>query len=245
MKLHAVVACLAVPSLALAQPAPDDTAPTPPAPAPTPPPDNETPPPPPHPVPIEVPRVVIAPPTPEPRAPESGGPPWHGFQIQGRMPTQLGLTSIITPGFSVGYRTNKVVIGLQLGISEGKLSNDSETNAFQLYSAMPTISDDLWLSADGRARMNVVVGIGYGRGSLQSTDTANMQPTSESDISFLTTLLGLGGDYYLSPNFALGVEIAAEIPVVLSVTENGMDQSLGGFADAVHGVFRVTFVAGD
>ncbi len=237
MKLPAVVVCLAVPSLALAQAPPPDTEEPPPPPAPAPAPE------PPPPTPAEVPHAVIAPPA-EPPAPEPTGPPAHGFQIVGRMPTQLGLTSVITPGFSIGFRMNKVVLGLQLGVTEGKLSNDSTTDAFQLYSAMPTISDDLWLSADGRARMNVVVGVGYGKGSIQTTDTANMQPTTESDITFLPTLVALGGDYYLSPNFALGVEIAAEIPVVLSVTQNGMDQSESGFADAVHGVFRITFIAG-
>jgi hypothetical protein len=242
MKLRVlVVTCALVPAVAFAQPAPEPAPPAPPAPAPAPAPEAAPIPAPPSSAP---PAPVLAPPPSQVAPmPAPGGPPLTGVQLQARVPTQIGLASVITPGFSIGYRLNKVVLGLQFGLSEGKLSDNNVTDAVQLYSIMPTVSDDLWLSDDGRARLNITVGIGFGKGSVESTDTAG-GGTSQTDLTYLPTLIGVGGDYYLHRNFALGVEVASEIPVILSVTDNGMDRMESGFADAIHGIVRVTFIAG-
>jgi hypothetical protein len=240
MKLLPAVWCaVAVPVAAFAQPAttPPDQPPTVPEPAPP------TPAPPPAPLPPP-PQIAPAPPPPVVPVTHPGGPPAAGFQLQARLPTQLGLASVITPGFSLGYRVNKVVFGLQFGLTEAKLSDDQTTDAVQLFTMMPTISDDLWLSDDGRARLNVIVGIGYAKGSIETTDNVNGTGTTTSDVSYLPTLVGVGGDYYLHRNFALGVELAAEIPVILSVESNGMTTPQTGFADAIHGILRATFIVG-
>ena len=106
---------------------------------------------------------------------------------------------------------------------------------------------DMWHSRDGRARMNLLGGLGIGRGSVTSsnTDTMNLTSSSTTSLVFMPILAGIGGDYYLSPNFAIGVELSAEIPVVLSVSTDGTDQKIGGALESMHGMIRFTFVAGD
>src|SRR5438309_62784 len=93
---------------------------------------------------------------------EHGGPPQTGFQIQARMSTNLGLTNIITPGFSMGYRTGNIVISAELGLLVGSVTSGNTTDSVTLVHVMPAISYDVWQSDDGRARMNVIGGVGIG-----------------------------------------------------------------------------------
>ncbi|MDB4955713.1 MAG: hypothetical protein JWO36_3282 [Myxococcales bacterium] len=176
---------------------------------------------------------------------EHGGPPQTGFQIQGRMSTNLGLTDIVTPGFSMGYRTGNMVISAELGLIVGSLTSGTLTDSVYLIHLMPAISFDVWQSDDGRARMNVIGGIGIGQGKLKSERTDPMNPSiSESTATYLPVLAGIGGDYYLHKNFALGVEAGAELPFLLSVSNNGTDQNVKGGIQSLHGLLRVTFITG-
>ncbi len=105
---------------------------------------------------------------------------------------------------------------------------------------------DMWKSPDGKARMNFVGGIGIGRGSESndSTDGMGGSTHSEATVTFLPILAGIGGDYYFSPNFALGMEVSGEVPVLLSVKSNGVDEHVSGNLESIHGMLRVTFVVG-
>jgi hypothetical protein len=221
---------LAVPSIALAQS-----------------PDGSAPPPPPPPGPPAVPAMV-QPPSPE--MPPGNGPP-DGWQFQARMPTGLGLDTIISPGFSIGHRSGGMVLGADVGLTGGKFSTDNgagntDTTSVLLFSVMPMIYADIWKSPDGRARMNFVGGIGYGRGSVTTDSNDGMGNTThnEATVAFMPLLAGIGGDYYLSPNFALGMEFSGEVPVLLSVKSNGTDEHVGGNLEALHGMLRATFVVG-
>src|SRR5882672_8065663 len=174
MRNPILIALLATSSFARAQPAP----PEPPAPPPAPP-------------------IAIA------AAEPAGGPPQTGFQLQARMPTQFGLTTLITPGFTAGYRSGNLVIGAELGFTAGKVSDNNNSTSVLLYHLMPVIYLDVWQSTDGRARLNLVGGAGYGQGKVTTQSSTS---TSESSASFIPLLAGIGGDYYLHKNFAIGLE---------------------------------------
>jgi hypothetical protein len=223
---HALV-LLALPALAYAQPS-----------------DGTPPPPPPGP-----PPAAMAPPPPPA---QTGGPPAGGWQLQARMPTNLGTDSILSPGFTIGKRSGNIVFGVEVGITGGKFSTDNgagstNSDTVLLFSLTPLVYIDLWQSEDGRARLNALVGAGYGHGSITATSNDGMGGTSSdtSTVSYLPILGGIGGDYYLSKNFALGCELGAEIPVLLSVQDNNMDQHVSGNLESVHGLIRVTFVVGN
>jgi hypothetical protein len=203
-------------------------------------------------------------PTPAPIAAlvEQGGPPQTGFQLQARMSTQLGLASLITPGFSMGYRTGKVVISAELGVTAGQASfldpvNGDDSISGSLIHVMPAISYDFWQSSDGRARLNFIGGIGFGVGKVTEESsfdddgdpaTPLITSTFESSATFLPTLAGIGGDYYLHRNFAVGVEAGAQLPILLSSqSENDgvvEEIDLNAGAESLHGMIRFTFVAG-
>jgi hypothetical protein len=186
------------------------------------------------------------PPQPRPMPPtptvERGGPPARGFQIQGRMSTTIGIGSLINPGFSMGYRRGNWVFGGQLGVIAGKLEDNGDTDQFSLVTIMPMVYYGIWSSEDRRARMDVVGGIGVGGGQIKSESGG---VTSKQNASFVPFLLGLGGDYYLHKNFALGVEIAIELPVLGKIEDNGMDTGVKGSTQSIHGMLRFTFVTGD
>jgi hypothetical protein len=221
---------LGVPSVALAQPG-GDAPPVGPPVAPVEPPVAP---------PVVAPPVMPVAPVVVPAEPK-GGPPENGFQIQARLTSGIGVSSIISPGFSMGYRMGSLVIGGELGITAGKLETDTETDSFSLVTLMPMIYIDIWQSADRRARLNLVGGIGVGQGKVTSTSGGT---TTESKASFVPLLAAIGGDYYLHKNFALGVEAGLELPVLTKVEDNGTDQNLKGGFQSLHGMFRVTFVTG-
>lgn len=174
--------------------------------------------------------------------PDKGGPPRSGFQIQGRMATQLGFASLVSPGFSLGYRRGNWVFGGELGITAGSLEDGDTTDSFSLVTLMPMVYYGLWDSRDGRARLDVVGGIGIGKGKLTS-ETAGT--TTESTADIVPLMLGVGGDYYLHKNFALGVEVSFYLPVLGKVEDGGMDVGIKGGTQSLHGLLRFTFVTGD
>lgn len=188
-------------------------------------------------------------PAPAPTAPPAVTPahdgPADGLQLQARLPMQFGVSSLLSPGFTIAYRMGRFAIGGELGLLAGKLTNGNTIDSFYLVHLMPVVYVDIWQSVDGRARLGVVGGIGFGRGKV-SSETTNMMITSTSDetANYIPILLGLGGDYFLHPNFALGVELGAELPILSGVVNNGIDQSVSGGVQSLRGMIRVTFVAG-
>jgi hypothetical protein len=190
-------------------------------------------------VPPPTPAVVVAPPPPPAGDPAGDfGPPEGGFQIQARLATQFGATAILSPGFAVGYRRGNLVLGGQLGVMGGSIEADGEEISAQIVQIVPTGYWDFWRSRDGRARMNLVFGLGIGRANLQIGD-------DEFSASFVPALLGVGGDYYLHRNFAIGVEVGAQVPLLSKVEEDGEDLDISGNLQSIHGLVRFTFIAGD
>ena len=62
-------------------------------------------------------------------------------------------------------------------------------------------------------------------------------------------MLGFGGDYYLSRNFALGAEVGlqAAFTTGLDTSENGVSRDIDGSGNLqlAYGALRATFVLGD
>lgn len=226
--LKRVLLVLCLPTTVLAQPVGPEPAPAPAPVTPTPVAQPQPAPPP-----------VAMPMTPTMTEP-TGGPPDSGFQIQGRMSTQL-VSNLISPGVMLGYRFGNFVIGGELGVTAGKLESDTTTDSFSLVTLVPMLTFDIWQSTDKRARLNLVGGLGIGQGKLTSNSGGTV---SEQKASYVYVLAGIGGDYYLHKNFALGVEAGLDLPALTKVEDNGTDQQLKGSLQSLHGIFRVTFVTG-
>ncbi len=189
-----------------------------------------------------------------------------GLMVQGRMQAQGGLLSLGGgPSFVLGYQGPSYALGLGLGLNRIGVSTgtDDVSGSLMLFQIMPTAIIDVWHSADGRARANVIGGVGYGRASLSgsatteacSTDGLGNETCSRSpeevsaSAGFVPVMLGFGGDYFLSRNFALGVEVGLQGAFVTSIDtkSNGASQSVdaSGNLQLAYGALRATFVLGD
>ena len=192
-----------------------------------------------------------------------------GFMVQARMQAQSSLLSLGGgPGFLVGYRGPSFALGFGLGLTRlGVTSNEggSASASITLFQFLPTVMLDVWHSADGRARANLVGGLGYERGSVSVTSTSqscffnpttggtSCAPSSSTDsvgASLIPLIVGVGGDYFLSRNFGLGAEAglqAAFLTGVDSSSSSGSSRSYdaGGDMELAYGVIRATIVLGD
>jgi hypothetical protein len=184
--------------------------------------------------------------------------------VQGRM-QQGGLVSLGgAPSFLLGYQGPSFAAGLGLGLNRIGVSTPSDGSAsLMLFQIMPTALIDVWHSADGRARANLIGAIGYGRGSVSATETSqncvidglgNQTCTTQNqDITasagFVPVMLGFGGDYFLGRNFALGAEVGLQGAFITSIDtkEGSVSQNVdaSGNLQLAYGALRATFVIGD
>lgn len=187
-----------------------------------------------------------------------------GLMVQGRLQAQGGLLSLGGgPSFLLGYQAPSFALGLGLGLNRIGVAGGDVDGSLTLFQVMPTAIVDVWRSADGRARANLIGGIGYGRASLSATavdedciidGTGNEVCTSSTNeesasAGFVPFMLGFGGDYYLSRNFALGAEVGlqAAFTTGLSAESDGTsrDVDASGNLQVAYGALRATFVLGD
>ena len=208
---------------------------------------------------------AVAAPTAGPTAPSDGHA--TGFMVQARVQTQTSLLSLSGgSGFLVGYQGPSFSLGLGLGLNRIGISapNSGDSASLTLFQIAPTAMVDVWHSADGRARANLVGSVGYGRASFASTVQsqvctinalgAETCTTSNQDSSLSASLIpvmvGFGGDYFLSRNFALGAEFGLQALFVTGVNatySNGTSGSVDAAADTQfgYGALRATLVLGD
>ena len=199
-----------------------------------------------------------------PAATASGDGHASGLMVQGRM-QQGGLVSLGgAPSFLLGYQGPSFAVGLGLGLNRIGVSTPSDGSAsLMLFQIMPTALVDVWHSADGRARANVIGAIGYGRGSVSATSTSqncvsdglgNQTCTTQNEdvtasAGFVPVMLGFGGDYFLGRNFALGAEVGLQGAFITSIdTEQGTTSrsvDASGNLQLAYGALRATFVLGD
>jgi hypothetical protein len=188
-----------------------------------------------------------------------------GLMVQGRMQAQGGLLSVGGgPSFLLGYQGPSFAVGLGLGLTRVGFSAGNEgSGSVTLFQIMPTALIDVWRSSDGRARANLIGGIGYGRGSASVTNTGqdcdfdnlgNEVCTPRNDeqtvsAGFVPVMLGFGGDYFLARNFALGAEVGLQgaFTTGIDAKSNNLSRSVEGSANLqiAYGAVRATFVLGD
>lgn len=191
--------------------------------------------------------------------PEATPPPSEvasGLMIQARMQTQANPLSMGSgSSFLVGYRGPSYAVGLGLGMLRLGANFDGDKTSASLVFAMPTAIVDVWKSADGRARANVIGGLGYGQGTVRSEyESCDFEDSCETvenkqKASLIPLMLGLGGDYFLSRNFALGAEAGFQGAFVFGIKSvndgDSTDIDGGGNLQLAYGVVRATFVIGN
>lgn len=203
-----------------------------------------------------------------PAAAAAGDGHASGLMIQGRLQAQGGLLSLGGgPSFLLGYQAPSFALGLGLGLNRIGVTSGEDggdvNGSLTLFQVMPTAIVDVWRSADGRARANLIGGIGYGRASLSTTTTGQdcvtdaignevcTSSTEDTSVSagFVPFMLGFGGDYYLSRNFALGAEVGLQAAVTtgIDVESDGTSRDIdaSGNLQLAYGALRATFVLGD
>jgi len=188
-----------------------------------------------------------------------------GLMVQARVQSQSSLLSLAGggTGFLLGYQGPSYAVGLGFGLSRVGLNSGGESASLTALQLAPTAIIDVWHSKDGRARANLIASVGYARASLDATVTSQecsgsstgqeMCTTSSEDRSATATLipalLGFGGDYYLSRNFALGAEFGVQALFLASANSDSGSSSksvdVGGNAQFAYGALRATFVLGD
>jgi hypothetical protein len=169
------------------------------------------------------------------------------------------------PSFVLGYQGPSFALGLGIGLTRigASTTQDNLSASLTLIQVMPTGYIDVWHSADGRTHANLIGGIGYGRASVSTTSNSqsctvdgfgNQNCTTSSQensagVSFVPFMLGFGGDYYVSRNFALGTEAGLQ-----GLITTGIDSTSGGTTTSVDGsgnlqifyaALRATFVMGE
>jgi hypothetical protein len=188
-----------------------------------------------------------------------------GLMVQARVQSQTSLLSLVGggTGFLVGYQGPSYALGLGLGLTRIGLDSGGQSGSVTLFQVAPTAIIDVWHSADGRARANLIGAVGYARAALDATSTttscitnaAGMETCTDSkqdnsaSATLIPVMLGFGGDYFLSRNFSLGAEFGVQAMFLAGAnvdsgtTSRSVDAS--GNAQFAYGALRATFVLGD
>jgi len=171
-----------------------------------------------------------------------------GLMVQARVQAQSSLLSVAGgPGFLLGYQGPSYAVGLGLGLTRIGVNSGGQSESLTLIQVAPTAIIDVWHSADGRARANLIGSVGYARASLVVTNSN--QEDSSASASLVPVMLGFGGDYFLSRNFALGAEFGVQAMFLAGASTNSGSSSknvdAGGNAQFAYGALRATFVLGD
>jgi len=195
--------------------------------------------------------------------PASGG---HatGLMVQARVQSQSSLLSLAGAGtgFLVGYQGPSYSLGVGLGLARIGVNSGGTSESLTLFQVAPTAIIDVWHSKDGRARANLVASAGVARASLDGTVTTtdcsvvngvesckDTPSNGSASATLIPVMLGFGGDYFLSRNFALGAEFGLQALFLAGASTSNGDSSksvdAGGNAQFAYGALRATFVLGD
>ncbi len=177
-----------------------------------------------------------------------------GSSVQDLVASATGL-----PRFAIGVQRSRIRYGLGLGILRasvsqtdspgGGTSSKDETSA-TLVQLGPTVILEIWRSTDARTRGNFSGGVSVGRVSASDrSEFTDPSGTTVTESKATGTLLGLhaalGGDYFLSPNFALGAEAGVQGSFGVDLKAEGTTgESFGLSAAGTYAAVRVTLVFG-
>jgi hypothetical protein len=189
---------------------------------------------------------------------ESQAPVDGSFALQARLPMQINPAALVSgaPQFLAGVHFGALTIGGGLGVTffDIETSPEDSVSAFVLQ-VMPMAIVDLWTSADGTARLNVLGGVGLARASISQEETSTeIDPvtgmpvtTTQSNDSgawLLPLQLAVGGDYFLSRHFGLGVEAGVQSAILLSAESDDEELQIGFGGHAIYGAIRATVLIG-
>jgi len=190
--------------------------------------------------------------------------PAQGLALQVQV-SSAGLSSIsgfASTGVLLGYRLENMTIGAQLGFTNLHFVDgdsvmtdaDDDDMSATIFALIPTIAYDVWKSADGMARFNIVGAIGIGRATLAETSRVETTPgvfaESTQDLSawILPLRIGAGGDWYFHPSFSLGLEAGFQglFAFGLEADDGTTSVESDDAADAIgiYGALRATFILG-
>lgn len=171
---------------------------------------------------------------------------------------ELAGSAVAAPQLAIGSRSGSITLGIGLGVSRVSASDESQYNATDrstedltatLFQVGPEALIDVWRSADGRTRGNVSAGVAYGR--VKATDRTvdvfgGSTNTSESSTSgaMYTVRLGIGGEHWLHPNFALGFEAGLRFTAASDLKEEGTATTSGFGAAGSYAALRAQVVFG-
>ncbi|MBI4419662.1 MAG: hypothetical protein HY560_02455 [Gemmatimonadetes bacterium] len=186
-------------------------------------------------------------------APAVGFAVW--VRAPGRSIQDLAGSAVGAPQFAIGVRRDRVALGVGVGLSLVRSSDEDsfagstteqriDVTAFQLG---PSGLLDIWRSVDGRVRGQLAGGFALGRVSVTETDVFSDPSGTQRTVTKTSgTLLGfhaaLGGEYFLHPHFALGVEAGFQGNFTLGLQEKGTNQSFSVGANGAYGALRAMIV---
>lgn len=189
----------------------------------------------------------------------------NGLMLQARLQTDGGFLGLGGgPGFVLGYRGPAFSLGLGAQFSRVGISAGSDSASATFFELAPTLALDVWHSRDHRAAASLIGSVGYARGTLSASSSAQSCSsdgfgdqscssigTGSVSASLIPVRLGFGGDYYLSRNFALGAELGVQALFVAGISGSGSSSSSSASVDAnanaelAYGALHATFVLGD
>jgi hypothetical protein len=180
------------------------------------------------------------------------------LEAGGSILSALGLSG---SGLAIGYQGPSFALALSGGLMRlGASDEDDQSLSGTAFQLAPMAFIDVWRSADGRARANMVGSVGYGRMAVSvDGQSCTFDPQTGEDVcspsntttraSIIPFRLGLGGDYAIGRNFALGLEGGLNFAFV-----SGLESETDGTTRAIDSTFnwqvtyallRATFVIGD
>lgn len=182
--------------------------------------------------------------------------PTSGVLVQVRMPvtsfSSLLNSAVGVPQFVVGVHHGRAAYGLGLGISQAGASEKYSGPGYEseyklsatLFQVAPTAWFDFWRSPDGQTTGNVVISGQYGRVNFKSESKSSGIYGSDDHVTkgngnLFGFLVGVGGDHYLSPHFALGLEAGVQ-GTFASDVKSGDSPTEGFSSSLLYGAMRAT-----
>jgi len=184
-------------------------------------------------------------------------PPATGFAIWAKVPatTFQGVAAGIvgSPQFALGYRGSRVSLGVALGGSTLRITDEStfdgqtskETLTGTAFQLGPAFLWDFWQSQDRLTRGNLALGVTWGRFSVTNRDEFTGSSPSESKLSgtLFGYQVGIGGDHFIHQHFAIGLEAGFQGTLAGGIEEEGDPiQKTGIGGGGAYGGLRLTVV---
>lgn len=188
-----------------------------------------------------------------------------GFQLETQLQGGM-LTQEFTPStsFMAGYRMDRLTLGLGVNyyMVKTEFGGGSEENTFTGIHVAPVLRYDLLSVDNGRSRLHILGSVGYGslntetsfesesasgttvdgNGTDGSTTTTTSSQSAETTTNYVPIKVGLGGEHFLTENFAIGAEAGLKFGILTKVESNGEEADFNATLGTSYGMVKATFV---